>query len=601
MMNLEINLIVAILWGTAVIAYGIAVFAWRRRRAGEWAQSFTVLACAVGFWSMTYGFEVASMTLSQKVFWAKVGYLGIVTVPVAWFIFAMQYTSRSQQLSAKRVAAFFIVPFITLLFVFTNEYHGQIWSSIGLDSTGPVPVMDTTHGIWFWIHSAYSYLLIIGGSLLMLQMFVRYPKAYRRQNATLLIGSILPLVANAVFITGIFSIPNLDFTTLAFTISALLMANAIFRYQLFDMVPVARRTAVDHMRDGMIVLDNRNRVLDINPAALKLFQREASAMIGQNIADFLQDQTQLLETFRNVTETNTEVMVPLAEKMYFFDLHISPLHSADGGMNGRLIVFYDVTDRKEAEIALARARDEALDADKFKTELLARVSHELRTPLSVILGYTEMLQEGIFGELTAKQLESTHRILESTAFLTRQVNELLDLSRLDVRELRLNNVEFAIADLLKRVQDKMQVLAENKGVSLKSIIDEQVPAILVGDPDRIEQILLNLIGNGIKFSHDGTVTQCVFMKDKNHWAFKVSDEGIGIPIEMQQSIFEPFKQVDGSLTRVHSGTGLGLAIVKQMVGLMNGELYLESKVSEGSSFTVVLPLLPLNAEFMGDE
>lgn len=601
MMNIEINLIVALLWGTAVIAYGIAVFSWRRRRAGEWAQSFTVLACAVGFWSMTYGFEVASMSLPQKVFWAKLGYLGIVTVPVAWFIFALQYTSRGHLLSTKRVAAFFIIPFFTLLFVFSNEYHGQIWSSIGLDSSGPVPVMDTTHGIWFWIHSAYSYLLIIGGSLLMLQMFVRYPKAYRRQNATLLIGSMLPLIANAIFITGILPLPSLDFTTLAFTISALLMANAIFRYQLFDMVPVARRTAVEHMRDGMIVLDNRNRVLDINPAALKLFQLEAAAMIGRNIAEFLQDQAQLLETFRDVTEANTVVRVPVAEKTRFFELHISPLLSVDGGMNGRLIVFYDITDRKEAEIELARARDEALDANQFKTELLARVSHELRTPLSVILGYTEMLQEGIFGELTEKQLESTHRILESTAFLTRQVNELLDLSKLDVREMRLNNVEFAIADLLQRVQDKMQVLADNKGVSLKTIIDEQVPVILAGDPDRIEQILLNLIGNGIKFSHDGTVTQCIFMADETHWALKVSDEGIGIPIEMQQSIFEPFKQVDGSLTRVHSGTGLGLAIVKQMVDLMKGELYLESKVKEGSSFTVILPLLPLNAEMMADE
>lgn len=600
-MILELNVYVVVLWGTAVTAFALSVFAWRRRKAGDWAKSFAVLGLVASYWSLTYSFEVASVTFASQLFWAKIEYLGYVTMPVVWFVFALQYTGRDHLLSKARLIALFIIPFLTLLFVFTNQWHGLIWSSLAFAETGTVSKLVNTHGVWFWVHTVYSYLLIVSGTLMLLQVYVRYPKAYRRQNATLVVGALLPLIANAVFVSGLLPITNLDFTPLAFTVSALLIANAIFRYQLFDIVPVARRTAVDNMRDGMIVLDQQNRVIDINPAALALFQQTAVDMIGQNIGSFLQNQTTIVETFRDVSETNTEVAVAVDDKTRYFELHISPLTGSNSGVNGRLVVFYDITSRKEVEKELARARDEALEANLFKTELLARVSHELRTPLNVILGYTEMMQEGIFGELPEKQREPTNKIIESTAFLTRQVNELLELSRLEVREISLTYTEFSIAELLKLVQERMQVLAAPKEVTLMTDIPEQFPGTIIGDPNRIEQILLNLIGNAIKFSDKGVVTQSVCLRDETHWSLTVSDEGIGIPAEMHQTIFEPFKQVDGSLTRMHSGTGLGLAIVRQLADLMDGELFLESEVNEGSSFTVVFPLLTAIEEEVANE
>lgn len=597
-MNLEFNFIVVALIGTAVVALAIAIFGWRRREMGDWALSFAVLALMMGIWSGAYSLEVASQSLEAKIFWAKIEYVGIVTVPVAWFVFAMQYTGRTGWGSPRRLVILAIIPCLTLLFVFTNELHGLIWTETGLDSSGPIPVLDTTYGFWFWIHSAYSYIMIISGTAVIIQAYVRYPKAYRRQNASLAAGAILPLITNAIVLSGILPLPPLDYTTFAFAFSILLIANAIFRYELFSVVPVARRTAVEKMRDGLIVLDAKNRIIDINPAALALFQQDMSEIVGRPLRDFLQRQPNILESFRNTIETETEIAVTIGEQLHYFALHISPLLDQRQNVNGRLIVFYDVTTRKVAEQELARARDEALEASRFKSELLARVSHELRTPLNVILGYTEMMQEGLFGPLSPQQWPPTQKIVESVEFLARQVNELLDVAKLEVSQITLHEREFAIAEVVQRVHEKMFVLAEAKKLTLSSEVQPTVPRLFWGDPDRIEQVLLNLVGNGIKFSRVGVVKQSVWMSDdfsgsasgKASLVIQVSDQGIGIPADMQTTIFEPFKQVDGSLTRMHAGTGLGLAIAKQLTELMNGTIEVQSKVGEGTTFTIYLPL-----------
>lgn len=529
------------------------------------------------------------MTQESKLFWAKMGYLGIVTVPVAWFIFALQYTNRAGGLARRWLLMFCIIPLITLLLVFTNEAHGLIWSEVGMDSSGVIPVLDTIHGAWFWVHSAYSYVLIIAGAVLLVQQFVRYPRAYRRQYASLVAGATLPLVANAIFLTNVLPIPRLDYTTFAFALSALLMANAIFRYHLFDIVPVARRTAVDNMREGLLVLDLQNRVIDINPAALKIFRRSASEMIGQSLQLFLQNQPTIMDDFREITDTETEVAVTIEGERRYFAVQISPLRDGRDRLNGRLITFHDVTTRKLTEQELARARDEALEVSRFKSELLARVSHELRTPLNAILGFTEMLQEGIYGPLAPTQWEPTQKIIESTGFLTRQVNELLDLARLEAGQLYIHYRDMSVREVVQHVHAQMLALAETKKLQLLSEVGDEVPPIIHSDPDRIGQILLSLVGNAIKFSEEGIVQQVVSV-DNGRLLFRISDQGVGIPPEMQVSIFEPFKQVDGSITRQHSGAGLGLAIVKQITDLMGGTITLESQTGRGSLFTVCLPL-----------
>lgn len=253
-------------------------------------------------------------------------------------------------------------------------------------------------------------------------------------------------------------------------------------------------------------------------------------------------------------------------------------------------VVSDITARKQAEVLLTRALEEAQAASQLKSELLAKVNHELRTPLGSILGFSEMLLEGLYGPLPVDQQEPLSHIIDSTQYLSHRVNDLLDQAQLEAGKLKLQIRPFNPRIFIDDVMAKMQVLAQPKGLHLSAEIAPTVPSNLWGDVDRLKQILINLVGNAIKFTEQGEVKIMLGRPDPIHWAMEVSDTGAGIPVEAQAMIFEPFRQVDSSVTRQQAGTGLGLAIVKQLVNLMGGQINVVSKVGIGSTFIVVLPL-----------
>ena len=257
-----------------------------------------------------------------------------------------------------------------------------------------------------------------------------------------------------------------------------------------------------------------------------------------------------------------------------------------------------IVERKLAQEALALARDRALEASRLKSELLAKVSHELRTPLGAVLGYTELLQNGTFGPISEQQIEATAEVIDSTQYLTALVNELLDQAQLEAGKLALNVAPFTPRDLITQVEGRMSVLAQAKGLSLTTVIEADIPDMLAGDRSRLQQILVNLVSNAIKFTKTGTVGVRLYCPDASHWAMQVSDTGSGIPIEAQNDIFEPFHQIDGSTTREQTGSGLGLSIVKQLTALMKGQVILESEVGRGSTFTILLPLSPIQEKIV---
>jgi PAS domain S-box-containing protein len=253
----------------------------------------------------------------------------------------------------------------------------------------------------------------------------------------------------------------------------------------------------------------------------------------------------------------------------------------------------EIAERKQAEEAAAHARDQALQASHFKSQLLAKVSHELRTPLGAILGYTELLQTGLFGAVSDRQSDVMTRVIHSTSHLTRLVGELLDQAQIENGKVKLDLNAFSLKNMVDQVEAEMSVMAQAKGLALTINIAPEVPTLLTGDQNRLQQILVNLTSNAIKFTEAGGVHVRIYCPDLEHWAIEVADTGPGIPREAHDYIFEPFRQVDDSMTRSHIGTGLGLSIVKQLTTLMGGQITLESEIEQGSTFTVLLPLLPL--------
>jgi PAS domain S-box-containing protein len=269
------------------------------------------------------------------------------------------------------------------------------------------------------------------------------------------------------------------------------------------------------------------------------------------------------------------------------------LHILSGQISIALENAHLFAERKRAREALALTRDQALAASRLKGQLLANVSHDLRTPLGVIIGYGEMLQRGIYGPLSEQQGSVVQRMIRNTRNLTGMVNKLMAQAQIEAGVLKFDVAPFAPNELLAKMLSTMHVLAESAGVQLNTSVADDMPPTLQGDLDWVYQILANLVENALKFTEQGAVDVYLYRHNATHWAMQVSDTGSGIPAEAQAYIFEAFRQVDGTATREHGGSGLGLSIVKQLTTMMGGEVTLASEPGQGTTFTVLLPLAPI--------
>ena len=234
--------------------------------------------------------------------------------------------------------------------------------------------------------------------------------------------------------------------------------------------------------------------------------------------------------------------------------------------------------------------DQAVEADRLKSQLLTSVSHELRTPINAIQGYSQLLVEDAYGEMTSEQKTTIQRVQLNTTQLQGMVNNLLDRAQLEQGRLALRNAPFSPADFLETTHSALSILASSKGLELTSEIAPDVPAMINGDVLRLQQILFNLTSNALKFTEKGSVHAKIFLPDATHWALAVSDTGIGIAPEAQANVFAAFWQVDSSATRKYRGSGLGLSIVKQLAELMGATVTLTSELGKGTTFTVTFPL-----------
>jgi PAS domain S-box-containing protein len=354
------------------------------------------------------------------------------------------------------------------------------------------------------------------------------------------------------------------------------------------------RTLIDNVPDFMYVKDTESRFVVANARLVRsMGAKSLEELLGKTDFDFYsseladayyQDERNVILTKQPLFNREEQCLDANGDRTWLLTTKV-PLFDSDGEVTGLAGVGRDITTRKKAEFEWQRAKEAAEAASCAKSEFLANMSHEIRTPLNGVIGMTDLALDT---ELSAEQREYLQTVKLSADSLLTVINDILDFSKVEAGRMELELSDFDLAECVETTLKTLALRADEKGLELLCEIAPDVPDVVCADPARLRQILVNLIGNAIKFTHEGEVSLRVALDSKDGDTavlhFTVSDTGIGIPEDKQESIFDPFSQADTSTTRKYGGTGLGLTISARFIALMGGRIWVESAPGQGTQF-----------------
>ena len=550
---------------------------------GEGAQEqklLILIMCGTLVQNAGYLLELTAPTLEAAVTAVTVENVGSAFVPLCycWFTYTYCYASPPKKLlGVLGTINFFILPS-----VFFN-WNGLFYREFQ----------------WLSAESGFSYISIAYGPLYVLFMVTRILIPYvlcihtlarairlrsdqriNRQYQTILAISTMPIIVLVAYVCKLTKVFDLTPATLAFSMS--LVVIVVWSRRNYDFRHLAAEKVLESLGDGVIALDDHDRLVSYNRAAAQIFVSLPTHKLGEDI--------RVVEDFREEM-LNENIPWSFSINRQHYECHSKRIVDENGRKQGCVILILDMTDIKAYINEIKRVRQQAEKANIAKSEFLANMSHEIRTPMNAIIGLNDIIME----ECRDPQIYAHAKDVQSAAKnLLAIINDILDLSKVEAGKMELVYEDYYLKTVVDEVVGMMDLAASKRGLIMKYECDDTLPCRYNGDEGRIKQILINILNNAIKFTKEGYVRAYVTgrpgeQEGEELITFRVEDTGCGIREEDLEKIFEDFRQVDSKRNRSVEGTGLGLAIVKHLIELMGGSINVESVYGEGTAVSITIP------------
>ncbi|MEN7548224.1 histidine kinase N-terminal 7TM domain-containing protein [Rapidithrix thailandica] len=545
---------------------------------------FGCLMLAIAHWAVAYGFELTAKTLPQMLFWINLEYIGIAFLPAIWMLAILKFFHKQEWLNPRNKLLLFAIPLITLLMVWTNPWHHLHYEQIAKDIQGELTLLVIKPGPWYWVHTAYFYLSLIWGTCLLFVQFKKAGTIYKKQIAIILTGAIIPWLANLVYQMDFRPLQHIDITPYAFILTALVISFGLFHFKLFDIVPIAREKVFEVMEEGVMVINNQGRIIDLNPEMQSILSSYTSVIIGMESEKLFDQQSNLLQKLNKRINDKLEITLKEGPLVRYFEVIITPIFEKDRKYSGSVLLFRNITSRKLSEEKLQDQTQELVELNQLKDRLFAIISHDLRSPLLSLMHVLRMTDEGLLSEEEFKTyLPQLSKNIDYTSNL---VENLLYWSRTQLHGESINPEHFKIKDIIDNKINLFTKNATEKGIRLEKDVPDDLH--VYADVNMIQLVVRNLLVNAIKFSKKDGIIKISAEAGQEYTTVCVSDTGIGMTKEDLSKVFgiETFTQRG---TSNEKGTGLGILLCIDFVEKNHGMIWAESKPGHGSQFYFTIP------------
>lgn len=552
---------------SALISLSLAIFALFRRKNVKGSTYFILLMFLVTLWSGGNALEMSGTDLSTKLFWANLQYIAYAYSPVMLLALSMEFTGYDRWIRNKKTLLWVaVLPTIIILLVWTDRHYGLIRYDIHLDYSGSFPVIAKKYGPVFFIYIFYVYLLNFIAWLFLTVTVFSKRGVYQKQAIALLLGYSITFIPNITYVLGLGPIKRFDITPTLFGLSGLSIAWGMFRFKLFDVVPVARATVIETMDAGVMVLDLQDRVLDINTAFKKMVNYPASRLYTKTVEEVCAGIPDLVSACIDRSITQREFCLNTHGLSKVYELFVSPITNKRGSVIGRLILTYDITEKQLAQQEYLRHQWKLA-----VTEERERQARDMHDNLGQVLGFINMQAQGIRQELKNAGVEiaslKLNRLVETTQAAHTEIREYIR-NTMSAATIEKDFIAALTKDILNFEEQTGLKIALNMPIGFAW--EELEPGTRINILNILKEALNNIR------KHAGAANVNIsFALDREQLCASVEDDGKGFDVERHDN------------TRK---TKFGLNIMRERASEIGAQINIKSTTGKGSRIELLLPL-----------